>query len=166
MSAHTSMHHFFYACSRKVAKKEFGKTLHTRGQYLRNPDALRIQKIQSVWVTESPFRSYRLIASKRIEHGVTIHCWFSCSWGFEDLHCKTEFNTFLGFSTKLKDSVKKQNHQNQISGQMRHARGVGFVQKSRYLEKQYCYIRNTCTVPYLVYFGTNLYEILAPCLKS
>ena len=30
----------------------------------------------------------------------------------------------------------------------------------------YCYIRNTCTGPYLVYFWTKLHEILAPCLKS
>ena len=26
-----------------------------------------------------------------------FHSCFGCSWGFEDLHCKREFNTFLGF---------------------------------------------------------------------
>ena len=66
-----------------------------------------------------------------------------------------------------KGSVKKQNNQNQIYEHMRHARGVGYVQISRYLAKKiYCYIRNTCKGPYLVYFWTNLHEILAPCLKS
>ena len=32
---------------------------------------------------------------------------------------------------------RKQNHDNQISEQKRQARGVGYVYKSRYLDKQY-----------------------------
>ena len=30
-------------------------------------------------------------------NGTCNHCCFGCSWGFEDLHCRIEFNTFLGF---------------------------------------------------------------------
>ena len=48
-------------------------------------------------------------------------------------------------------SMKMQNLGEKISGQMGHARGVGYVLKSRYLEKQYIvtHICNTCAGLYL-----------------
>ena len=71
----------------------------------------------------------------RYGDNIAQHC-LDCMCNFEDSHCKIEFNTLFSFQTRQNGSVKKLNHQNQISEQMGHARGVGYVQKSRNLEIQ------------------------------
>ena len=40
---------------------------------------------------------------------------------------KIYFNIYLSFLDKMKGFCKTQHHQNQISGQMGHVRGVGYV---------------------------------------
>ena len=38
---------------------------------------------------------------------IVYQCCFSCLRGFEDLHCKIEFNAFLGFKTRQNGSENK-----------------------------------------------------------
>ena len=46
------------------------------------------QKLSKIDKKEAFYQNLKIL--------IKYHCCFGCSWGFEDLHCKIELNTFIG----------------------------------------------------------------------